>query len=180
MKKLRAFTAALSRLLKKIRKINDSGVFTKLWTIHKYADHAAYLAGTPYAVSTFKQNVLLNEGIAEMWDLIIGAGGTAFSNANAYIGIGDSDTAAAAAQTGLQAVTNKYYAEMASTYPSRSSQTVTWRGVVDGDHGNHAWKEFTVANGNSDSSKNMNRKVSDQGTKTSGQVWTIDLAITLS
>ncbi|PKN05550.1 MAG: hypothetical protein CVU74_01085 [Deltaproteobacteria bacterium HGW-Deltaproteobacteria-9] len=180
MKKLTAITEALLRLFRKIRLVSDRGVLTKVWTIRKYADDAAFMAGTPFAVSTFKQNVLLNEGIAEMWDLIIGAGGTAFSEANSYIGIGDSDTAAAASQTGLQAVTNKYYAAMASTYPSRSGQTVTWRGVVGGSYGNHAWKEFTVANGNSDSAKNMNRKVSDQGTKISGQTWTVDLAITLS
>jgi hypothetical protein len=45
---------------------------------------------------------------------------------------------------------------------------------------NYAWQEFTVANASSGTGKNLNRKVSNQGTKASGQTWTLDLAITLS
>jgi len=37
-----------------------------------------------------------------------------------------------------------------------------------------------VANGNSDSAVNLNRKVSSQGTKISGQIWELTLEITLS
>jgi hypothetical protein len=52
--------------------------------------------------------------------------------------------------------------------------------VFSGSEANYAWNEFTVANGNSDSAKNLNRLVSAQGTKTSGQVWQVDVEITLS
>ena len=92
----------------------------------------------------------------------------------------DSDTAAAATQTGLQAATNKAYAAMAATYPQVSNQTMTFRAVFTELVANYDWREMTVANGNSDSAKNLNRKVSSQGTKASGQIWTLDLAITFS
>lgn len=151
------------------------------WTLRKYASDAAYLAGeAPYETVDIDGNLLLNEGIAVLATLLIGTGGTAFSNAAAYIGVGDSATAAAAAQTGLQAATNKAYVAMAATYPQIAAQTITWRGVFDGNTANFAWNEMTVANGNSDAAVNLNRKVSAQGTKTAGQTWTLDLAITFS
>ena len=69
---------------------------------------------------------------------------------------------------------------MEASYPQRSGQTVTWRAVFGSSDANFAWNEFTVASGNSDAAVNLNRKVSAQGTKASGQTWTVDLAITLS
>jgi hypothetical protein len=154
--------------------------YKALWTIRKYEDDGAYQSGNPYETAEIPQNLLLNEGIGELLDLLIGVGGTAFSNANAYIGVGDSDTAAAATQTDLQASTNKLYKAMSSSYPSRTNQTITFRAAFGSTDANHAWKEFTVANGSSGTGKNLNRKVSDQGTKVSGQTWTVDLAITIS
>ena len=172
--------------------INDQLTYRTRWTIRRFADDAAFRAGVPTAVvdangvelpavAEIDGNLLLNEGIAELWDLVIGAGTpTSFANANAYIGVGDSSTAAAASQTGLQASTNKAYVGMEPGYPSRSAQTVTWRAVFGTSTGNFAWQEFTVANGNSDAADNLNRVVSNQGTKASGQTWTVDVSITLS
>ena len=172
--------------------MQDRAFYKTQWVIRRFADDAAFQAGTPTAVidgignelpaeSVIDGNLLLNEGIAELWDLVIGAGTpTSFANANAYIGVGDSSTAAAASQTGLQASTNKAYVGMETSYPSRASQTVTWRAVFGTSTGNFAWQEFTVANGNSDAADNLNRVVSNQGTKASGQTWTVDVAITLS
>jgi len=150
------------------------------WAIAKYADDDAYARGEAFERVEFDGNLLLNEGIGELLDLFIGAGGTtAFSNANARLGVGDDTTAAAAGQTDLQAATNKTYKAMASTYPSRSGQTLTFRAVFGGSDANYAWNEFVVDNG-STAGKTFNRKVSAQGTKASGQTWTLDLAITLS
>jgi len=160
--------------------IKDSANMKKRWVITRYKDEKDYAEGRPYDVSEFLENVLLNEGIAVLQTLLIGTGGTAFSNAAAYLGVGDSSTAAAAAQTGLQAASNKLYKAMESGYPSVSGQTTTWRSVFGSGDANFAWAEFTVANGNSDAAVNLNRKVSAQGTKTAGQVWTLDLAITWS
>lgn len=167
-------------------------IMKKTWTIRRYASDEDYANNRPSpvldpatgkmlpAVDVIDGNVMLNEGLALLLDLLIGAGGTHFGNANAYLGVGDSSTAEGAAQTGLQAVTNKLYKAMSATYPQRASQTVTWRAAFTSAEANFAWNEFTVANGNSDSSVNLNRKVSAQGTKTAGQTWTLDLAITWS
>ena len=158
----------------------DKAEYKSQWKITKYESEEAYQKGEAYEEKDIDGNILLNEGIAVLQTLLIGTGGTAFSNAAASLGVGDSSTAAAATQTGLQAATNKAYAAMEAGYPSISAQATTWRSVFASGVGNFAWNEFTVANGNSDASTNLNRKGSAEGTKTSGQVWTLDLTITWS
>jgi hypothetical protein len=151
-----------------------------LWTLRKYATENAYREGKHYAVAEINGNLLLNEGIGEFIDLLCGIGGTAFSEGHAYIGVGDSDIAAAAIQTALQAAANKAYAPMVAGYPVRVNQTVTFRAVFAAEAANFDWKEFTVINAATDTGKNLNRRVSSQGTKTAGQVWSVDVAITFS
>jgi hypothetical protein len=159
----------------------DKAKYHAKWIIRKYLNDAAFLAKEAFEVVEIEGNQLLNEGITLLQNLLIGGGGTAFTNAAAYLGVGDSaanpDTPT---QTGLQASTNKLFKAMESAYPAITNQTTTWRAVFGANDANFAWNEFTVANGNSDSSTNLNRKVSAQGTKTSGQTWTLDLAITWS
>lgn len=161
-------------------KIHEQLTLKKKWTVRRFADDQAFADDRPYSVSTFEENVLLNEGITVALQLICGIAATAFSNAAAFLGVGDSAVAEAAAQTGLQAATNKLYKAMSATYPQVAAQTATWRAAYTGAEANFAWNEFTVANGNSDAAMNLNRRVSAQGTKTTGQTWTLDLAITLS
>lgn len=166
----------------------------KLWRIRRFAseeqhaegvlmlDEAAReMCGVP-AITEFRGNVLLNEGINELWTIVCSAAsGTKFDNSNAYLGVGDSATAEAASQTGLQAATNKLYKAMDGGYPTfGTSQLATWRSTFGSSEANFAWEEFTVANGNSDAAVNLNRKTSSQGTKISGQVWELSLQITLS
>ena len=128
----------------------------------------------------FTGNVMLNEGINELWTLVCSSSGTLFDNSNAYLGVGDGTTAEDATQTGLVG-TNKLYKAMDASYPTYgTSQKATWRATFEGSDANFDWQEFTVANGSDDSAKNLNRKVSDQGTKTSGQQWQLSLEITLS
>lgn len=160
--------------------IKDISNMKKRWVITRFESEQAYLENRPFDRSEFHDNVLLNEGITVLMSLLIGGAGTHFGNANAYLGVGDSNTAASASQTALQAASNKAYKAMESGYPSASGQTLTWRSVFGSSDANFDWNEFTVANGNSDSAVNLNRKVSAQGTKASGQVWTLDLAITFS
>lgn len=128
----------------------------------------------------FDQNCLLNEGITALLNLLIGGTETAFSNANSYIGVGDSSTAASASQTGLQATTNKLYKAMTATYPSVSNQTVTFRATFGTGDANFDWNEITVASGDSDSADNLNRKVQAMGTKTNAveRVATVTITIT--
>lgn len=163
----------------KSREMRDRVRYRTRWTVRKYVDDDAFARGAAFAEEVVDGNLMVNAGLQLMEDLLIGAGGTVFSNANAYIGVGDSSTAEAAGQTDLQAATNKLRKAMSASYPSRASQTVTWRSVFGTSDANYAWNEFAVFNA-STAGTMLNRKVSAQGTKTSGQTWTVDLAITWS
>lgn len=138
------------------------------------------LGVTPDETEVRIGNLLLNEGIQELLDLLIGAGGsvTAYNNANAQIGVGDSSTAEAATQTDLQAATNKLFKAMNATFPSRASQTVTWQSDFTTSEANYVWNEWSIRNG-ATRDKNLNRKVQSLGTKTTG-TWTLSGTLTLS
>ena len=131
----------------------------------------------PHEVVNGEGNLLLNSGIDEMWDLIVGESANHFSNTGAQIGVGDSTTAADASQTDLQASTNKAYKGMDSGYPTSTSQQVTFKASFGDSEANFAWNEWVVRQ--STSSKCLNRKVESLGTKTSG-TWTLEVDITLS
>jgi peroxiredoxin len=106
--------------------------------------------------------------------------GSAWDNTHAYLGVGDSATAAVATQTGLQAATNKTYKAMDSTFPTRATQVCTWQATFASGDANYSWQEYTVVNASSDTGKNLNRVCADKGTKASGETWTLQLAITFS
>jgi len=126
-------------------------------------------------------NLTLNEGINELYTILCSAGGTKFDNTNARIGVGDSSTAADATQTGLQATTNKLYKAMDSGWPTfGSAQKATWRSTFASGDANFTWNEITVANGNSDAAKNLNRKVQSMGPKTSDYTWIASLEHSLA
>ncbi len=160
---------------------HDRLKFTPWWVIRKYESDEARLRGDePYETRVIEGNLALTEGITEVANLIAGLGTpTAFDNANAYLGVGSDNTAADASQTDLQASSNKTYMPMESGYPQLSGQTLTWRAIFGSADANYAWEEFTVANGSSGSAVNLNRRVTSQGTKASGQSWTLDLNITI-
>ncbi len=145
-------------------------------------DDALELFGGVQQLSVVPGNVLLNEGINEAWTILASASsGTKFDSANAYLGVGDDATGESASHTDLQAATNKLYVAMMASYPTYgTSQKATWRSEYTSAQANWAWNEFTVANGSSGASENLNRKVSSQGTKASGQTWQLTLEITLS
>ena len=149
-----------------------------------------YLKVAPESVEEVPGNVLLNEGIARMGDLLIAAGGTAYNNANAYIGVGDTSTAAAATDTELlatQNAANRFYKGMVASYPQRTNQTIDWRSDFTSSEANFAWNEWTVAAGATTASgsgflvgtTNLNRKVQSLGTKSTG-TWTLTASITFS
>jgi hypothetical protein len=155
--------------------LRDSIGFRTVWTIEKYWPNQK----RPYEVFMFPHNLALNEGLNLLFSLLCGGAGTAFNAANAYIGVGDSNTAAAATQTGLQASTNKLYKGMEASYPTYgTSQKVTFRSKFTAAEANFPWNEITVANGNSDASVNLNRKVQVMGTKASPAEWYANLEMT--
>jgi hypothetical protein len=122
-----------------------------------------------------QENLLINVGIQAMQDKLIGAGAAVvFDNTHAFIGAGDSTTAAAATQTDLQAATNKFYQGMDATFPSRSAQTVTWRATFASGSANYHWQEVGLFNGNNPPTALMfSRIVNDYGTKNSSLVYVI-------
>jgi hypothetical protein len=164
----------------------EKGQMKARWRIEKYlgdfkrpSDIPAWLK--PFEVKEFDYNLLLNEGINELWKLVCGTGAAKFDASNAYIGVGDDAAAASASQEGLQASTNKLYKAMDSPYPTYGTdQKATWRSTFGSSDANFAWNEITVANGNSDSAKNLNRKVQAMGTKAVGTTWVATLEITLA
>ena len=82
--------------------INDKTGHKTSWVIRKYRDYSDYLCGNrPYEVARFDDNLLLNEGITRLQNLLIGGGGTAFGNADAWLGVGNSSGSAGATQIGL-------------------------------------------------------------------------------
>jgi len=130
-----------------------------------------------------KGNLCLNTGIQGFEKMIAGLSSppNAWSNTYAYLGVGDSTTAAVATQTDLQASTNYTYVGMQSGYPSQSSQTLSWQSSFGSSSANYAWNEFVISNASSKGSGTcINRLVSSQGTKTSGQTWVLTLQITWS
>jgi len=134
----------------------------------------------PYEVIEGEGNCLLNTGIDEMWDLVTGAvSGTdhIYDNSHAQIGVGDSNTAANATQTDLQAATNKTYKGMESGYPTSTSQKATFKASFSSSEANYAWEEWVVKQ--STSSICLNRKVESLGTKSTG-TWTLEVEISLS
>jgi hypothetical protein len=150
------------------------------WSIEKYKDNWSLSQGIPYEVSHFDGNVLLNCGINNAEKLLIGTtGGTAYG-AGAYIGVGSVSTAATATQTDLQDET-ALWVGMESGFPTASAQKMSWKSSFGSGDANWHWQEFAVDCGSAAAGvAPLNRKVSDQGTKTSGQTWVLTLEITLS
>jgi hypothetical protein len=150
------------------------------WRICKYLNDVHFAQDKPFDVVEWDGNCLLTEGIALLQSLLTGGAGTAYAQASTYLGVGDSATAADPAQTGLLAVTNKAYVACEAAYPTIVGSKTTWRGIFTSLVANYAWNEFTISNANSNSGVNLNRAVIAQGTKTSGQTWTLDVEITWS
>jgi hypothetical protein len=155
----------------------DKGRMKVRWIIEKYLGDFKDAKDIPkdlkpFEVVEFEHNLLVNVGINQMWTLIAGTGGTEYDNTHAYIGVGDSATAAQATDTGLNG-TNKTFKAMDTSYPTYgSSQYATWRSTFGSGDANYAWNEICVANGNNPPTTGvmLNHKVQSMGTKASGKI----------
>lgn len=181
-----------------MEKANDEVCWKAKWRIDKFRDPANEVARAlqtgmhmEQAVNLysevficteeFEANIALNEGLQELVDIICGLGTpTKWDNSNARLGVGDSNAAESASQTGLQAASNKFWKAMDATYPQKSGQTAEWRATFESAEANFAWEEFTVVNATDDSGENLNRKTASKGTKSVGETWTLSLQITFS
>jgi hypothetical protein len=167
--------------------INPDVIDSKTWNVlarvEKYeSDEALARGDAPYEVVEAKDNLLLNNGIARLLDLLIGAGGQAYTNANSRIGVGNSNTAAAASQTDL-AGASKYFMTMDATFPSRSAQTVTWKATFASGVAQFAWEEWGIDVGTTAGTTVvvplLNRKVQSFGTK-GATAWVFTVTITIA
>lgn len=123
--------------------------------------------------------VMTNAGGVLAAQALIGEAITAFDAANAYLGVGDSNTAAAVGQTDLQASSNKARQGMDSSYPTRSGRVLTWRATFATGAANFAWEEWGVFNASS-SGTMLARVVESLGTKTSAQAWQLEVQLTFT
>jgi len=152
--------------------IKDTLKLRGVWKIEKYDEN-----GNLLGVSEF-ENIFLNVGINEMWKLITGTGGTAFTNANTLIGVGDSTTPAVATQTDLLG-TNKTYKGLDAGFPQAGTeQQAVFKATFGPDDANYTWNEFVIKN--SVSGVCLNRKYEYQGAKAQGQTWIITVTLSLS
>lgn len=167
--------------------------------VRRYDDDDALRAGRPFDVSRFgyetlAEGLLVNTGgnyVAKALRESSAAGGgnpdttVKFNNANTYLGVGDSSTAAATSQTDLQAATNKLRKAMDSTYPAiqgengATDRQFIVRSTFGSSDANFSWQEFAIFNASS-SGTMLDRFVSNQGTKVSGQVWQLTVTVTFS
>jgi len=126
----------------------------------------------------FEGNVFLNEGIAEIWDLVTGVSANHFDEASTEIGVGDDATAEDATQTDLLATVNVAWVGMDTGYPTRTAQTLTFRGTFGGAVANFTWNECSVRH--ITTLINLNRKVQAMGTKAEGTTWVLTLDLTIA
>jgi len=160
-------------------KLKDKGKFTKRWTIERFASQADFDKGNCYKKSVVNHNLLVNEGINELWTLICAATGIRYDNTNAFLIVGTGVGAANAADT-QATFTEGVTKAMEDGYPTYGTdQKATWRAIYAAGDANQLWNEFGVLNA-ATGEQLLNRLVSAQGTKTAGQVWQLTFTITLS
>lgn len=156
-------------------------------TIHKYANDAAYAAGTPFEITETDGNLLTTAGLGRIATLINAGTGNLIASTTARVGAGNGVTAAAIGDTDLSASagsSNRWFQTCTVTVPSNVWTFVAVFGSTDG---NFAWAEWgidvgtaTVSSSATVSAVLLNRKVASNGTKASGQTWTATATITIS
>lgn len=169
-------------------KFDESADLTAVWTIEKWSHieedipsrilrAKPWYYGRPEVIVT-EPNKIVNAGLNLMLDIMAGRSFSYFANWSAYIGAGDSNLAAAAGQTDLQAATNKTRKAMNSGYPTAAaSQKNTYQSDFGAAEALYAFEEFGLFNASSGGTM-FARKVQAAGTHAG--VWTIACEITAS
>lgn len=109
---------------------------------------------------------------------LIGTATNAYDATNGRIGVGDSSTAFAAAQTDLQAASNKLRKVVDST-PGQAANVLTFVATFGTSEANYAWAEWGIFNTATAGQGMLCRKVASHGTKASGDQWTMTATITV-
>ncbi len=144
------------------------------WKITKYNKGET----TPYEVKDIVGNALTAAGMNEIWKLVCGDTVDDFGTAPVLI-VG-TGTGAETEADNEATFTAGVKQGMEGGYPTfGTNKKATWRASFDGDTANQAWQEFGLLSKETGGVL-MNRKTSDQGSKTLGQVWDLELMIELS
>lgn len=168
-----------------------------LWTGRLTGAQIQALAGDPGETVDWSGNLLVNVGIQRLEDLLMGVGSiVGYSNTTARLGTGNGAGTAAAGDTDLSASagsSNRWFQIMDATFPSRSSQTITFKSSFASADGNYAWNEFgvdgngaagsTAVVGTNDATHAalLNHKTSAAlGTKATGSVFAFTMTILVS
>jgi hypothetical protein len=125
-------------------------------------------------------NMLLTTGGTELAKLFSGGSATAYGS-NAKLGVGDSNTAESAAQTDLQAASNKLY-KTVSGAPVQTGAKVLFSADFNSGEAEYKWKEVALKNNGSvvfNRHVNTTDPTNGWGDKSAspGTVWTLELEI---
>lgn len=149
----------------------------------------------PDDTAEWEGNLLVNVGIQRLEDLLIGVASiAAYTNATARIGTGNGAGTAAAGDTDLSASagsSNRWFNAMDATFPSRTGQTLSFKGTFASGDGNYAWNEWGIdgggaasavvgANGSSTAALLNHKTGAALGTKVVGAIWTFTATILIS
>jgi hypothetical protein len=135
--------------------------------------------GEPYETLGPFKNAYVNVGGVALLNLVAGLGGTAFTNAAAFIGVAESGAATTTGMTDLQGSTKTYKA-MDATFPSLSGQVMTWKSTFASGDANNVWAEIALFNGNNPpTAKMLSRIAQAMGTKASGSAWVPSYTVTV-
>jgi len=150
---------------------------TTIITVTKYKSEEDYRKGKPYEVIKKEGNLMLVTGMSAIWNLVTGGSSSHYDNTNTYIGVGDSNTAADENQTDLLG-SNKTYKQCYTGFPYATGKSLIIFAVFEGSEANHAWNEIVAKN--NATGVCLNRAVQSFGTKTSGEIWPMQIEIKLS
>jgi hypothetical protein len=123
---------------------------------------------------------ITNTGRDHITSAIVGGAVTAFTSANAYIGVGSGTTAFAATQSVLVTPLTSARKAMDVGYPAVNANELTFRSTFGTTDAEGAWQEWGVFNASAGGTM-LNRKVESLGTKPSAtQTWQFTVTITLT
>jgi hypothetical protein len=150
--------------------------------------HFLRLGISPYESSEFTGNLITNAGWTRLMNLLTGQGATqALDATHTRVGVGNSNTAEAYADTDLGAVAgsaNRWF-QLVSGAGTLGTRTLTFAATFGTADGNFSWNEagldFGTASGNTVTAPLFNHKAGiAQGTKASGQTWTASAALSFT
>lgn len=189
---LRALEEANERALRGLLSAQDRADIAHLWDGGELTGSQLELLIPPDGIIEVEHNLLVNAGIQRLEDLLIGAGGQAYVNTYARIGVGNGSGTAAAGDTDLSAAAgsaNRWFQSMAATFPSRAAQTLSFKSSYASADGNFVWNEWGIDQGGAGASTSgntvgaplLNHKTSAAlGTKASGATWDFTATLVVS